>query len=130
MNGPIIIPAGRLGEADPRAVTMVCDVTGCKQQPRRGPRVVIPGRTPLELGHAPLRVMTPLHYCELHRNHFDVAAWLTDAEKANIERIGRRVRPLGWKPDFDAVRIEHLLITTPEYREFLRTLGVQRVFFG
>lgn len=105
-------------------VVMSCDHAGCLQLVRRGPRIVIPSRTPFEPGHRPVRIMTTLHYCELHQGEFDVAAYLTGAQKARVEGTARLLRPASFRPDFERAFAETVLVTTPEYRKFLEHLGV------
>ena len=100
-------------------VIMHCDAPGCLRQVRRAPRIIVPSRTPLEPGHRPVRIMTTLHYCDAHAHVFDQREYLTDRRKSEIENFARHRRPLRWKPDFDAARIEAVLVTTPEYRRFL-----------
>ena len=105
-------------------VVMSCDHKGCLDLVRRGPRVVIPSRTPFEVGHKPIRIMTTLHYCEIHAHEFDVQAYLTGEQKTRIEGWAKQFRPLDFKPDFEAAKAEPVLVTTPEYRKFLEHLGV------
>lgn len=109
------------------AVTMTCDFTGhrCRREVRRAPRIIVPSRTPLALGHGPWRIMTTLHYCDLHRDTFHVEDYWTDAIKARVEQAVRHRRPPGFQPDFDAARVELLLVTTPEYRQFMHDLGAR-----
>ena len=61
-----------------------------------------------------------MHYCDEHRDAFDQAAYLTDAKKAEAERIARLVRPVDFRLDFERATCEHLLITTPEYKLFMQ----------
>lgn len=105
---------------------MTCDVVGCRRQPRRAPRIIIPS-TVFELDHPALRIMTTLHYCEDHRGAFDLAAYWTDAIKARVEKVAKAKRPLTWKPDFEHARFELVLVTTPEYRQFLQDMGMHVV---
>lgn len=132
MTGPVIITDGnrtRFADFDPVSVVMHCDVAGCLRQPKRAPRLVIPAWAPPFI-MPPIKIMTTLHYCDHHHDAFDVAAYLTDAQKAKIEDTARKMRPLGWRPDFERVHVEYLLVTTPEYREFLKSLGVKQHVFG
>lgn len=121
----------RPGEKDPGDAMMACDaVRGCAYSVRRAPRIVIPSRTPFEPLHRPFKIMTDLHYCEAHVGHFrneDVAAYLTDARKAEIEDMAKICRPAGFKPDFEQATYEMVLTTTPEYRAYLQSLGFSRV---
>ena len=108
-------------------IDMRCDHSGlvCLREVRRAPRIVVPSCTPWEPGHAPLRVMTTLHYCELHKGEFNLDGYWTGAIKARLERVAKRKRPLGFRPDFEAARCEQVLVTTPEYRAFLYEIGLR-----
>jgi len=103
-------------------VIMTCDVAGCLRQVRRAPRIIIPSRTPAVIGHRPIRVMTTLHYCEFHARVFDAREWLTDANKRRVELAARLKRMPDFVPDFEAVRVEPVLVTTPEYLAFMRDI--------
>lgn len=125
----LLLPKHAVGEADPGRLVMVCDHPGCRRVPDRAPRMAIPSRTPNEPGHKAVRIMTDLHYClPHHHGAFDPAVWLSDANKAMVEAQMAPRRPADFKPDFEAVRVEWLLVTTPEYHEFLRKRGIQRAF--
>lgn len=107
---------------------MSCDaslpVGACLREVRRAPRIVIPAiwsGTP----QFPLRIMTTLHYCEEHRDAFDLATYLSGPQKARIEREARFKRGADFRPDFEKARYELVLVTTPEYREFMQHVGVQ-----
>lgn len=130
LGAGILLPRHALGEADTSRLVMRCDHPGCRDQVHRAPRIVVPSRTPLEYGHKPIKVMTELHYCQPHATPLalDVQRWLTPGEKRNIEQLARTHRPAEFKPDFEAARLEWVLVTTPEYRLFLKRLGVKRVF--
>lgn len=107
-------------------VVMRCDAPGCIRQVRRAPRIVIPSRTPLVIGHRSIRVMTTLHYCDDHAGCFNQHAWLTAKNKQRVEAHARVCRPLDWRPDFERVHAEPVLVTTPEYQAFMRyVLGDQ-----
>lgn len=111
-------------------VMLTCDAPGpvrCGMQVRRAPVLAVPSRTPLLPGHKPMVVMTTLHYCEIHRNAFDPVEYWTDANKKRLEDRARQTRPAGFKPDFDACQLRHVLVTTPEYRRFMAYLGVRNV---
>ena len=97
---------------------MICDHPGCKHEPIRAPRLVVPSASPRDAGHRPVRVMTTLHLCPAHIGTLKAADLLTPRLKARIEDRCRIDRPLGFRPDFDRAVIEHVLITTPEYRAF------------
>lgn len=106
-------------------ITMRCDHAGCLREVRRAPRIVVPSRTPDAPGHAPIRIMTTLHYCEPHRDEFQAGAYWTPLMMDRVERVAYRKRPYGWKPDFDRAWVELVLVTTPEYRAFLEHIGAQ-----
>lgn len=117
--------------SDPRPeLVMHCDVPGCLHLVARAPRLIVPSRTPGLPLHRPVRVMTTLHYCEPHVQTQPVkpADVLNDKMKAKIEGHAKIGRPDGFRPDFEAAFIEWVLVTTPEYRAFLRDLGIRRVF--
>jgi hypothetical protein len=103
-------------------IDIKCDHIGCPLPPKRAPRVVVPSKTPFELGHRPLRMMTTLHYCELHQGELKLEDLLIPKIKRDFERAAKG-RPLDFKVDFDHAAIEWVLVTTPEYREFLMKLG-------
>lgn len=107
-------------------IAMRCDFTGhrCLREVRRAPRIVVPSRTPLDLGHAPLRIMTTLHFCEEHRYAFRLESYWTDAIKARVEATARQNRPPAFKPDFERALLEMVLVTTPEYRQFVHDMGM------
>lgn len=102
---------------------MICDHIGCKIEPRRAPRLIVPSKTWTEPDHHPLKMMTTLHYCELHKGELKVAHLLTGKVKADFEAIAKKKRPIDFKCDFDAAFIEFVLVTTPEYRDFMIRLG-------
>jgi hypothetical protein len=106
---------------------MICDHIGCKNEPTRGPRLVVPSRTWLEPGHRALKMMTTLHYCELHRSEVKVADLLTASIRRDFEASAKRARPLDFKCDFDAAFIEHVLITTPEYRAWMSKIDIGKL---
>jgi hypothetical protein len=112
---------------DRPAVVMACDVPRCLAMVRRAPRIVVPSMTPDEPGHAPFKIMTTLHYCDEHKNTFRASLYWTDANKRKAEIIAKQIRPAGFRLDFEAARVELLLVTTPEYRDFMRGLGVNCV---
>lgn len=116
---------------DPRPeLVMHCDVPGCLRLVARAPRVIVPSATPFAFGHRPMRVMTTLHYCEPHAEAQPVTAAdiLRPKLKGDIEARAKVARPDGFKPDFERASIEWVLVTTPEYKSFLQTLGIKRVF--
>lgn len=117
--------------SDPRPeLVMSCDVPGCLRMVSRAPRLIVPSQTPAAFGHRPMRVMTTLHYCEPHVRTQPVKAaeLLTGKLKGQIEARAKVARPDGFRPDFEAAFIEWVLVTTPEYRAFLRDLGLRRVY--
>lgn len=96
----------------------------CFREVKRAPRIILPSRTPFEPGHAPLRIMTTLHFCDTHRYTFNVAHYWTGEIRTRAEAAARQKRPAGFRPDFDAAWCEMVLVTTPEYRGFLRNVGL------
>lgn len=102
---------------------MICDHIGCKIEPMRAPRVVVFSVTPFAFEHRPLKMMTTLHYCELHKGEPKIDDLLGKKVKAEFEAIAKIKRPLDFKCDFEHAIIEFVLITTPEYRAFLAGLG-------
>ncbi len=108
-------------------IDMQCDHSGliCLREVRYAPRIVVPAQTIWEVGHLPLRIMTTLHYCDLHRREFEVSTYWTGAIKARAERWAKLHRPLGFKLDFERARCELVLVTTPEYRTFLYAMGAR-----
>jgi hypothetical protein len=114
-------------EVKPITARMHCDHAGCARQVRRAPRILVPSKTPFALGHAPIRIMTTLHYCEIHRLVFDPASYFTDAVKTMVEARARILRPIGFQCDFEQAVAVPVLVTTPEYRAFLQEIGVRVV---
>lgn len=107
---------------------MTCDHTSfiCLREVRRAPVIVIPACEPFSTVYKPLRIHTPLHYCEWHRGDFKVQDYLSMEQKTRIEREARAIRPALFKPDFDDAFADLVLVTTPEYRRFLKYIGVVR----
>ena len=72
--------------------------------------------------------MTPVHYCRAHiaGAAFDLAGYLTAERRTLIERLARKVRGPSFRPDFEQARIVPVLVTTPEYRAALASMGERR----
>ena len=105
---------------------MDCDFTSaaghrCLRAVTNAPRVVIPGTA--DSHGLPVRIMTTSHACDIHQRSFDLHAYLSGRTKARIERQCREVRGPDFRPDFDAAYVEAVLVTTPEYRQFLNYIG-------
>lgn len=125
----LLLPRHALGEADTRRLVMNCDHPGCRNVPDRAPRIVIPSATPFALGHKPIKVMTTLHFCLPHQEgSFQPATWLTAHNKSRVEEVARARRPRGFRPDFEAATVEMLLVTTPEYHDYLKAMGINQRF--
>lgn len=105
-----------------KGLIMTCDETGCKNEGAWAPRLMVPSKFGLLIGHRPLRVMTALHYCDLHRGTLKIEDILDGALKKRIEDHANRVRPAEWTAEFEKTRIEYVRVTTPEYRQFISTL--------
>jgi hypothetical protein len=103
---------------------MTCDAPCCFRWVSHAPRIVVPPRAECP-SIRPLRIMTTLHYCDTHRDYFDVQRYLSATQKRRIERQARELFGPDWRPDFEAARVEHVLVTTPEYRAFLEHIGTQ-----
>jgi hypothetical protein len=104
-----------------RYAQMRCDgaMGGCAIPPERAPRIIVPPR-PFDPALPPRRVWTTLHFCRLHQAEVTAEDILRDRQiRADIERVAKLKWPHGFTADFDNARIEWLLVTTPEYREFL-----------
>lgn len=120
---------------------------GCNRWVTQAPRIVIPhdlGGMPLPTGRpprrsayftplrqdntpeqvpwwTPIRILTHVHLCDLHGDAFDVQDYLSQGgKKAHIEAEARRLRGADFKPAFDHAYVELVLVTTPEYRAFMR----------
>jgi hypothetical protein len=116
---------------------MICDgqMSGvfamkCGNTPTRAPRVVVCSRTPHEPGHRPLKMFTTLHFCEIHKDQVKLADLLQPSVIADFEKAARLNRPIGFKCDFEPYEgerggafVEFVLVTTPEYRNFLAAIG-------
>lgn len=127
----LLLPRFGLGEADKVKLIMVCDGDKeCRDTPARAPCIVIPSRTPHELGHAPLLVWAPLHYCDRHATEdaFDVQHWLTPDNKMRATRQAQVIRPPSFRLDFDKASVRWILVTTHEYRDYMHKLGVKRAY--
>lgn len=112
--------------AAPHAVHMSCDHTSfiCPREVRRAPRIVVPARELIDMRR--LKIMTHLHYCDAHAWDFKPAEYWTDANKHRLETVAHLKWPvMPWKPDFDRSYVEMVLVTTPEYRDFLWELGIR-----
>lgn len=111
---------------------MRCDgmMGNCLIPPARAPRLIVPPKPFVpEAILAPRRVWTTLHYCERHKHELTVEMLLGDRKlKADLEAVCKAKWPQEYRPDFDAARIQWILVTTPEYRDFLLKLerGRQR----
>jgi hypothetical protein len=107
---------------------MICDhlvgmVRVCKNPPMRAPRLIVPSKTPEAPDHKHLRMMTSLHFCDLHRIGITTRMFLDGKMKARFEGFARIGRPIDFKCDFDKAWIDWVLTTTPEYRAFMNDLG-------
>lgn len=115
---------------------MICDHIvfmhmHCQNTPTRGPRLVVPSRTPWRPDHLPLKMFTDLHYCEWHTGELKVEDLLQPKIITDFEKAAKLKRPLDFVPDFDIYDpstgkggcfIEYVLVTTPEYRQFEKAL--------
>lgn len=107
----------------PYALHMSCDHTTfiCPREVRRAPRIVVPSRDGLVV--RPAKVMTTLHYCDLHAWDFRPEEYWTGDQKARLEKTLRETGRPDFRPDFERSRIEMVLVTTPEYQDFLWHVG-------
>jgi hypothetical protein len=107
---------------------MICDHVGCKNTPMRAPRLVVPPTLALlNPDWKPLKLMTALHYCELHKGEPKVDDLLRPAIKFGLEDLARKTRPIGFRCDFEKAFIEMVLVTTPEYRAWLAKLDIHKL---
>jgi hypothetical protein len=121
-----------------KKIGLTCDHAGCKNTPARAPRLIVQSMTPDEPGHKPIRMFTPYHFCEIHRNEIEPDTLLTPRVKEAFERCARLKRPLDYKCDFEpgewrgidahGTALEFVLVTTPEYRAFMAALGVSGIY--
>lgn len=95
----------------------------CTNSVARAPRVVVPSTKPFFPEHRPLRMFTSMHFCEIHKGDVNVEDLLSARVRRDFEMAARKKRPLGFKCDFEKASIEYVLVTTPEYRQFLQSLG-------
>ena len=112
---------------DNPAVQMVCDAPICARQVKWAPRLLVPNRNADRPELPPLRIMTTLHYCDLHRDSFDVVSYWTELVKRRCEVRARELHGSDFKPDFEQASIQLVLVTTPEYRAFLQAQGINAV---
>lgn len=105
---------------------MHCDVSRsvafCFNPVTVAPRIYVPSKTQQAPGHDPLRMMTPLHYCELHQGALKLDEILTDKVKADFEDQARKARPLDFKCDFDSAFVHYVSIFSSEYKTWLARL--------
>lgn len=112
---------------------MICDhassilIGVCHNTPARAPRLVVPSQTPFLPMHFPLKRFTTMHFCELHKGELKAADLLNGALKRNMESDARRLRPAGFKCDFEKATLDYVLTSTPEYRRFLALLGSRKI---
>lgn len=106
---------------------MNCDHLGCKTPPVAAPRIWILSATPLIPDHHPVKMMTTLHFCELHKTDIVADDLLTPKIKRDYETVARSARPLGFKCDFEKTVLEWVDLDSPEYRRFLGSLGADRI---
>ena len=111
----------------PKFVALSCDHRAlygirCKNQATRGARLIVPAVTMETPAFKPLRRFTDLHACDLHTSRVgvDPKDILTPRCKADFEAAAKRIRPAGFKCDFEQAFLEWILTTTPEYRHFLQ----------
>lgn len=102
---------------------MECDHTSfkCLAEVKRGARIIVPPKAGLLM--PPEMVMTILHYCETHRMDFKPETYWTGLQKARFEKWLRDHGKADFRPDFEASRVDHVLVTTPEYQAFLWRIG-------
>lgn len=118
-------------ERDPADLVMKCDgASNCLGLATRGLRLIVPpiAGLPATPDYRAVRMMTTLHLCDRHAaaGVITAAQLLGPREKRNMEEHARGARGLGFKLDFERARIEYVLTTTPEYRDFLASLGIER----
>lgn len=121
-----------------KKIGMQCDHSGCRNSVARAPRLIVQSQTPDEPGHKPIRMFTPYHFCENHRGEVTAEALLTPRVKSLFEKCAKLKRPQDFKCDFEpgdwrgidasGAAIDLVLVTTPEYREFLQALGVSGIY--
>ncbi|HEV2187516.1 MAG TPA: hypothetical protein VGR70_09925 [Stellaceae bacterium] len=133
-------PTGRPHIIDPRVgstfvsarfADMRCDggMGGCKLSVARAPQIVVSPKPWIAgLSPQPIKVMTTLHFCELHKGSVTIEALLHDKIKAGIEARAKAKWPHEYKPDFEGAFINWILVTTPEYRKFLSKLELNVQF--
>ena len=63
---------------------MICDHLGCKNSVKWAPRLFVPPRMAAS-DMRPIRMMTTLHYCDLHRGELSLSDLLNGKLKARIE---------------------------------------------
>lgn len=121
----------------PPGVRFTCDITGCKFDPYRAPAIFVPHRgngklSILDDEWRPVRMFTTLHFCEPHRAQLDQVALvqrlLTPAIKVQIETTAKKKRHADFKVDFEAAWLDWLLLSTPEYRKFLASMGHKGIY--
>lgn len=106
---------------------MICDHIGCKLDPQRGIKVVVPAKDIFAIGHDPLTMMTTLHYCELHKGEVKLGDLMSARVRREFEAIAKQKRPLDFRCNFEVAHIVYVLITTPEYRQFMSRIDIRKL---
>lgn len=124
-----------MSDVAPEGVQFHCDSTTgnvfCPATPHRGVVLFVPDRLAavrfMNPEYRPLRMMTTLHYCEVHRVELDqkklAADLLSQNVKVDFERMAKAKRAPDFKCDFEKAFLQFMLVTTPEYRRFLAGMG-------
>jgi hypothetical protein len=112
-------------------ITMSCNYSvlgvACGYQATRGARLVIPPVVFETPEFKPLRRFLDMHACDRHVDRaVDPVILLTDRTKREFEDAAKKIRPTGFRPDFEHAFIEWVLTTTPEYRQWLQRLDSAR----
>lgn len=131
-----------------RYAQMRCDgATGlCRIPPERAPALVVPAKsglvlpgwearqrvkalTGMHLIPPPLVQYTTLHYCRAHQPELTVAELLDDKVKQRLETVAKTKWSHEFTPDFDAAFVKWVLVTAPEYGEYLIAIerGLRRI---
>lgn len=96
----------------------------CQNQATRALRLMIPPVTMETPEFLPLRRFTDIHTCDQHIGRLGIKPpdLLNGKMKSEFEAAAKKIRPLGFKCDFEHAYFEPVLTTTPEYRQFMQRL--------
>lgn len=110
-------------------ILLSCDGPSCLALPKLAPRIYVPAKENGPGNHrypAVTLAFPHLHYCETCWNSIMRLSMLLDSKaKAKIEERGKKIWPMGVKPDFDAALIQPIEVFSPEYGKYMQRIGLR-----